>query len=79
MKSSLEKRISKIEQRHNPKPVSIFADWCIARNPDWIGTDERAFTEWLEFQQTATPDQYQDEQLNPDVGDFSAGLGSNSL
>lgn len=78
MMKSLEKRISKIEQKHNPKPVSIFADWCIARNPEWWGDDQKAFTEWLSFYENSTKKEREDPKLNPDVG-FEGSLHSNRL
>lgn len=77
MRSSLEKRLERLEKPL--KTVSIFGDWAKARNPDFNGTDEDAFSQWLDFQQTATPEEYEDPKLNPDVGDFSAGLGSNKF
>ena len=74
---NIKKRLHKLEEPF--KPVSIFADWCMARNPEWTGTDAEAFDEWIEFQQNATSKQYQDEQLNPNVGDFANGLHSNRI
>ena len=72
---NIKKRLQKLEEPL--KPVSIFADWCIARNPEWNGTDEQAFTEWIEFIQTATPEQRKDKKLNPYVGSIADGLHSN--
>lgn len=63
---SIEKRLKALEAKNNP--VSIFGDWCLARNPEWSGSDQDAFSEWLEFQETASETEYQDENLNPDVG-----------
>jgi len=72
---NIEKRLKKLEEPF--KPVSIFADWCIARNPKWNGTDAEAFDLWIEFQQSATEKQRQDKQQNPDVGSIADGLHSN--
>ena len=72
---NIEKRLQKLEEPF--KPVSIFADWCIERNSDWNGTDAEAFDQWIDFQKNATPEQRQDEQLNPYVGSIADGLHSN--
>ena len=71
---SIKKRLQKLEEPL--KPVSIFADWCIARDPEWDGTDKQAFDEWLKFQETATPEQYESEALNPNVGSIGDGFHS---
>lgn len=72
---TLQRRLAKLEEPF--KPVSIFADWCLARDESWNGTDAQAFDEFIEFQETATPEQYNDEKLNPDVGSIGDGLHSN--
>ena len=61
---SIKKRLQMLEAPFIP--VSIFADFCIARNPEWSGTDAEAFDQWIDFQKNATDEQRQDEQLNPD-------------
>ena len=72
---SIKKRLQRLEKPF--VPVSIFADWCIERNSDWNGPDKQAFDEWLNFQETATPEQYESEMLNPDIGSIGNGLHSN--
>lgn len=66
---SIEKRLEKLEEPLKPK--SIFADWCMAKDPDWNGTDSEAFDQWLSFIITATPEEMDNKVLNPPVGDIA--------
>lgn len=74
MRRTLFNRIEKLEAPF--KPVSIFADWCLARNPGWSESDYSAFSEWIDFMMGASPEQMNDANLNPDV-EFSGSFASN--
>ncbi|NBC04786.1 MAG: hypothetical protein GVY20_13910 [Bacteroidetes bacterium] len=62
---SIKKRLERIERPYKPK--SIFADWChsraMAKGETWKGTDQSAFSEWLDFQMNATDEERENLEL----------------